>query len=495
VRRGSSCTLAGGGGRSTRWLLAAVLLSAGGVALGAAVSAPPASGAVLVVRISGLPSGVPARVTVRGPDAYVRRLRYSRTLRRLKAGRYRTGAASVRLAEFRYAATVDRPSLRLRRWQRASVRVRYTLVSPSGDAAGISAGGIHSCAVTTGGAVKCWGYNASGQLGAVTDSWRSSTPVSVGGLTTGISAISAGGGHSCALTSGGAPLCWGANEYGQVGDGTVEDTFDPTPVSGLTSGVAAISAGGGWHTCAVTTAGGALCWGLGSNGQLGDGSDTYGLTPVGVSGLSSGVRAISAGRWHTCAVSTAGGALCWGANLWGQLGDGTGIDRLTPVPVAGLSSGVIAISAGDTFTCALTSLGGVRCWGANDYGQLGSGSVSPPQVTPVGVRGLSSGVAALSAGREHACAVTTAGAAKCWGRGDWGQLGDWRGKTTPTPVSVAFLSSGITAIDAGGLHSCAVTSTGGALCWGDNGNGELGNGWMSGGGATTTPYPVVGFGA
>lgn len=485
-----------GGRRHSAARLLSIVLVAGGVAAGAAVCAPLASGAALEIRISGLPEGRTANVTVRGPDGYIRRVRASRTLRDLHAGRYRTSAASVRFAEYRYSPTVDRPTVRLRRPGRATVRVRYTFSGPSGDAAAISAGGIHTCALTTAGAVKCWGYNARWQLGAVTDPpWRSSTPVAVTDLTTGIAAIDAGGVHSCALTTDGAPLCWGANSYGELGNDTGDDTFEPTPVTNLSSGVAHISAGG-HHTCTVTPAGSAVCWGLNTNGQLGDGTETITSTAVGVSGLSSGVRAISAGGYHTCAVTTAGSALCWGSNFHGQLGDGTTDDRLTPVAVDGLSSGVVAISAGDRHTCARMSDGSVRCWGARDYGQLGNGQISlDAQTTPVSVDGFSRGVTSVSAGGDHTCAVTTAGAAKCWGRGDWGQLGDWHMQDRPRPVSVYFLSSGVTAVAADGLHSCAVMVTGAALCWGSNTQGQLGNGFASGGGATLTPYPVVGFGA
>jgi alpha-tubulin suppressor-like RCC1 family protein len=494
VRR---CVRRGPGGRRQRACrLLSIVLLAGGVAAGAAVFPPRASGAALEIRISGLPEGRTGRVTVRGPNGYIRRVSASRTLRGLDPGRYRTSARSVRFAEYRYSPTVDRPTVRLRRAGRATVRVRYTFSGPSGAAAAISAGGIHACALTTGGAVKCWGYNARWQLGAETEPpWRSSTPVAVTDLATGTAAIDVGGLHSCALTTGGAPLCWGANSYGELGNDTGDDTFEPTPVTDLSSGIARISAGGS-HTCVVTTAEAALCWGLIVSGQLGDGTKESTSTPVDVSGLSSEVRSISAGGDHTCAVTTAGSAWCWGYNHDGPLGDGTTEDRVTPVAVDGLTSGVVAISAGDRHTCALMSDRSVRCWGARDHGQLGDGRISLyPRSTPVRVEGLSRGVTSLSAGREHTCVVTTAGAAKCWGRGDWGQLGDWHMQDRPRPVSVYFLSSGVTAVAAGGLHSCAVMVTGAALCWGSNLQGELGNGFASGGGATLTPYVVVGFGA
>ena len=145
---------------------------------------------------------------------------------------------------------------------------------------------------------------------------------------------------------------------------------------------------------------------LGSNGsgQLGDDTTTQRSTPVNVSGLASGVTALAAGDGHTCALTTGGGVKCWGSNFSGQLGDGTTNQRSTPVDVAGLASGVIALAAGGYHTCALTTGGGVKCWGSNYYGQLGDGTTSD-RSTPVNVAGLVSGVTALAAGSSHTCAL------------------------------------------------------------------------------------------
>ncbi|MGA9350442.1 MAG: hypothetical protein WBW48_16795, partial [Anaerolineae bacterium] len=185
-------------------------------------------------------------------------------------------------------------------------------------------------------------------------------------------AIAAGYRHTCALTAGGVK-CWGYNGYGQLGDGTWTWRNTPVDVSGLTSGVTTIAAGS-YHTCALTAGGGAKCWGHNNNGQLGDGTTTNRNTPVDVSGLTSGVDAIAAGSYHTCAL-TAGGVKCWGLNDYGQLGDGTTTNRNTPVDVSGLTSGVAAIAAGYYHTCALTA-GGVKCWGRNNNGQLGDGTTT-----------------------------------------------------------------------------------------------------------------------
>jgi alpha-tubulin suppressor-like RCC1 family protein len=231
----------------------------------------------------------------------------------------------------------------------------------------IATGDGHTCAVTTAGGVKCWGANYTGQLGdASTYSYRSTTPVDVAGLTSGVAAIEAGSGHTCALTTAGGVKCWGDNILGQLGDNTITESrtitesYTPIAVSGLTSGVTAISAGVS-HTCALTTAGGVKCWGDNYGGQLGDNTTSRRYTPVDVSGLTSGVAAVSAGSLNTCALTTAGGVKCWGYNSYGQLGDSTTTARNTPVDVTGLTSGVAAISAGDNHTCAVTTAGGVKC--------------------------------------------------------------------------------------------------------------------------------------
>ena len=287
----------------------------------------------------------------------------------------------------------------------------------------IAAGARHTCALTSAGGVKCWGNNSSGTLGNGTTG-RPFRPVEVFGLSSGVTAIAAGLDHSCALTSSGGVKCWGYNRFGELGDGTTSDRSTPVDVSGLGSGVTGIAAGG-FQSCALTSAGGVKCWG-GATGNR--------LTPVDVPGLGN-ATAIAAGSGHGCALTRAGGVKCWGRNDSGQLGDGTTRDSATPVDVSGLSSGVKAIATGAGNSCALTGTSGVKCWGLNDFGQLGDGTTGNHS-TPVDVLGLNSGVTAIAAGSFHGCALTSSGGIRCWGLNGSGQLGDRTTVNRPTPVGV-----------------------------------------------------------
>lgn len=233
--------------------------------------------------------------------------------------------------------------------------------------------GLHTCATTAAGGVKCWGFNISGQLGNG-GSTTSRTPVDVAGLGSGVVALSLAN-HSCALTAAGSVKCWGP---GPLGNGQATGSSTPVEVSGLGGAVAIVAAGGSGsttsrHTCVAMTAGGVKCWGTNSQGQLGDGSNTEQLLPVGVMGLDMTLRDLDAGGFHTCAVTEAGAAFCWGRNHAGQLGNGNRADSNVPVAVSGLGSGVAAIRAAESHTCALMETGAVKCWGDNGRGQLGLG--------------------------------------------------------------------------------------------------------------------------
>jgi alpha-tubulin suppressor-like RCC1 family protein len=375
---------------------------------------------------------------------------------------------------------------------------------PPAEASGVSAvsaGGDNVCALTTLGGVRCWGDNLEGQLGDGTNPGPqtcpssepcSTIPVDVSGLASGVTGISMGFNHACALTSSGGVKCWGFNNDGELGDGSQSWRFTPVDVVGLTSGVASVSAGG-YHTCALTTAGGVKCWGLNFYGELGNSTTTNSSVPVDVTGLTSGVAAVSAGYLDTCALTITGGIKCWGRNAEGQLGNGTTTGPQTcgpfacsnaPVDVLSLTSGVAAVSAGGEHTCALTTGGGAKCWGANGGGQLGDGTTTGHS-TPVGVSGLASAVATISAGDGHTCALTTGGGVKCWGVNRFGELGDGTNTGPQTcysfgcstvPVDVSGLTSGAASVSAGEAHTCALTIEGDVKCWGLSDSGELGNG-------------------
>jgi len=293
----------------------------------------------------------------------------------------------------------------------------------------VSAGENFSCAVTEAGAASCWGYNGNGELGNGSTT-PSRVPVGVSGIGT-VTAISAGSFHSCAVTSAGAVKCWGRNSNGQLGDGTTARSLVPVAVTGLGSGVDAVAPGSS-YTCAVTSAGGVKCWGYNANGQLGDGTTTESLSPVDVVGLTTGVDAVAAAGSHACALTTAGAVSCWGLNLFGQLGNGTTTSSQIPVGVVGLGSGASAIAAGGSYSCAVAAAGVVSCWGSNPYGGLGDGTTADSAV-PVGVVGLGAGASTVTAGNDHSCAVTTAGTVKCWGHNQFGELGNG---TTITQLSV-----------------------------------------------------------
>ena len=335
----------------------------------------------------------------------------------------------------------------------------------------VSAGYFHTCAITSGAGVECWGVNSYGQLGNGYNV-SSNMPVNVTGLSSGVSAISAGNSHTCALTSSGGVKCWGYNIYGQLGNGTFTNSNIPVDVSGLTSGVVAISSGK-YQTCAVTDTGGLKCWGGNSSGELGNGSTTDSNIPVEVSSLSTGVGAVSAGEQHTCALMLGGAVKCWGINNYGQLGNASNISSKIPVDVSGLTSGMLGISSTGVQSCVLNGSFLFKCWGYNLDGELGNGSYVSSNI-PVSVNNLTGGIA-IATGAKHTCAILTGGAARCWGYNYYGQLGNGTTLDSTVATSVSGLSSGVSIITGGGVHTCALVS-GAIKCWGNNSYGQLGDG-------------------
>jgi alpha-tubulin suppressor-like RCC1 family protein len=208
-------------------------------------------------------------------------------------------------------------------------------------------------------------------------------PVDAVGLSSGVSFIAMGTDNGCALMTSGGVKCWGYNHSGQVGNGTTVSPPSPVDVTGLASDVSSIAHTHG-HACALTKSGGVKCWGNNLYGSLGNGTVTNSLVPVDVFGLTSGVSSIALGGESACAVTTSGGVKCWGANAAGQLGNGTTQDSSTPIDVFGLSSGVSSVTLGYSRACALTKLAGVKCWGWNSHGELGNGTTTNSSI-PVDV--------------------------------------------------------------------------------------------------------------
>jgi alpha-tubulin suppressor-like RCC1 family protein len=227
----------------------------------------------------------------------------------------------------------------------------------------------------------CWGYNAAGQLGDLTTT-KKGTPVSPAGSLSGVVQIEAGDSHTCALFSDGSVQCWGANDYGQIGDTTSGvDRLAPTPVSGLT-GATSISAGSS-HTCALVAPGDAMCWGRNTYGQLGNGSTVDASAPVPVTGIS-GADELTAGAAYNCA-SIAGNVSCWGSNSFGQFGNSTTTNSLGAIPTE--FTGVSSISAGASSTCAVMADESARCSGDNVSGQLANGTEEDARFAELPERG------------------------------------------------------------------------------------------------------------
>lgn len=232
----------------------------------------------------------------------------------------------------------------------------------------VSLGDTFTCARTTT-SVYCWGDNTFWFLGDGTQT-DSLTPVSPTGLSSvGVISISSKYKNSCAVLSSGSIRCWGgSNSVGEHGNGTTSSSTTPVSVSGIATATKVVV--GRIHSCALLADGTVSCWGIaGANG-----SGLTSSTPVSVAGLSN-IDDISAGNDHNCALTDGGGVKCWGDNFYGQLGNGSTVDSASPVNVVGLESGVKAISLGVVHSCALKNAGSVVCWGLNSAGQLGNGTV------------------------------------------------------------------------------------------------------------------------
>ena len=329
-----------------------------------------------------------------------------------------------------------------------------------------------------------------------------------------------GGTHTCAIREG-FVRCWGNGAAGRLGYGnldTIGDTELPNTAGDVDVGASVVEIGAGAeHTCVLDDALNVRCWGLASGGRLGYGDgvhigDTEPPAMAGTVGVGLAVKQLAVGDVHTCVVAVSGGVRCWGVGANGRLGYGSsenlGDNELpsTAMDVPLGSTPMVDVVAGGDHTCALSSLGEVRCWGSGAQGQLGYGNTMdigdgevPSAVNPVNVGGK---VTQLAAGTSHTCALLDTGTVRCWGAGGAGRLGydslNNIGDTEP-PASVGDVNLGMkaTEIAAGGTHTCAVLEDQTLRCWGGNQYGQLGYGHTDPIGDDEAPAesPIVPVGA
>lgn len=348
----------------------------------------------------------------------------------------------------------------------------------------IVAGVDHTCAINSAGATYCWGYNGDGEVGTGSSSTTEyNTAQAAVGLGSGTLLLATGEEHTCALTSAGAAKCWGYGGYGQLGQGSYSDNYSPTAVSGMTSGVLGIAGGGYYASCFATSSGAVKCTGYDYEGLLDLGSVTFSQYNTPQTGtLTSGIASLGGGPagYAMCGITTSGTVKCWGYAPYG-LGDGSSTISGTPVTVSGISN-AIGVSVGYYNICVVTSAQQLRCWGYGFYGGNGDGTTttkSTPSTATI------SGVLQACAGYGFTCAVTSGGAVDCIGYNTYGALGN--GSTTTSTSWVTPISSGATAVACGYYHACALMSSGKAECWGYNYDGQVGNGTYT----TTFPYAVT----
>jgi len=347
-------------------------------------------------------------------------------------------------------------------------------------AGSLSGGSNHTCLAKNGN-VYCWGFNNNFQVGDGTHVDRN-TPQLVSGLSSPIAA-SAGGTQSCAVQTDGKLLCWG----NQGGYTLPNGSANPNPIgapskiqnaSGPLTNVRYVDLGGESYGkdngCAVTTSGALWCWGANDFGQVGDGTTVHSTIAVQI--IASNVIAVSVGVTHSCAVLQNGEVKCWGLNDMGQLGDGLTINSTafstSPQTVAAVS-GAVGISVNGNHSCALISNGTVKCWGSNSDGQLGGLTIGTDSSSFVDVAYVSNAVG-IAAGSRHTCAVLGNGTVKCWGDNTYKQGGRTGGDSV-TPVVVDGIDNA-TAVSAGVGHTCALIGSNDLKCWGNGSNGILGDG-------------------
>lgn len=347
----------------------------------------------------------------------------------------------------------------------------------------ISTGNDFTCAVTSQNTVQCWGANRAGQLGN-NSSVDSAIPVNVLSLRS-IKQVAAGSASACALNTSGAVWCWGSNLLGQLGNSTTNTSYVPVKVLGLAD-VQEISAAAGAYTCARLGSGKVKCWGSNVSGLMGDSSRINALVPVEISGLT-GVKQISAGFSHACAIVADNRVKCWGMNSFGQLGNNSQTDSPTPVFVSNLGNvKQISVSAHRALSCALIESGDVYCWGSNRRNSFMGDATIAYALVPVApnITGLI-GVKHIETSGSYICFINQQDEVQCWGENANGQLGNGSVLSSLSQVITTNLSDvkQISLSD----HGCAITLTG-TKCWGLGDRGQIGNGLTE---SSSTPLYVV----
>lgn len=358
----------------------------------------------------------------------------------------------------------------------------------------VSTGGIHTCARKTDGSLWCWGANLYGEAtgdGSANMYNPASAAKQITALGTNVVEVAAGYVHTCARKTDGTLWCWGDDLLGQVGDGTAgSPRLSPLQVTALGTSVAEVAAGT-YNTCARKTDGTLWCWGDNQFGQIGDGTVVRPRPlPLQVMALGTNAAGVVTGE-STCSRRTDGALWCWGDNRYSQVGDGTTVTpSATPVQVAALGPGVAEVALGQGHTCVRKTDRSVWCWGYNGYGQvtgdgtLGDGaSPDQPRRSPVQVAVLGTSVVEIALGWNHTCARKADGSVWCWGNNTKGQVGDGTtALTRRSPVQVTALGTSAVEVSAGGDLSCARKTDGTLWCWGDNQYGQA-----SGDGTAASP--------
>ncbi|RIJ67837.1 chromosome condensation regulator RCC1 [Nakamurella silvestris] len=330
----------------------------------------------------------------------------------------------------------------------------------------VASGQAHTCAVSGSKGLLCWGWNHVGQLGIGTKD-DATRPVAVS-LPEGVKSVVSGNEFTCALLNSRGVWCWGENLEGQLGTGMAGRELrsdHPQAVQGLSMGIASLAAGYS-HACAVTSAGGLFCWGANNAGQVGNGTRTDTSEPTAVTGLSSGVRQVAAGVNHTCALLIDNRVQCWG-DLDSE-GEASGYT--SPRTIGGLPGQPVGIAAGRYGTCVLSADATVYCWGWNPADPLLRAGQSQ---TPSPISGLSGNVQRIAIGDGAACAILTDRTVRCWGSNENGELGDGTTTQRVFPTVVVGLQN-VVDIAPGTGHTCALTADSSVYCWGSNSSGQLG---------------------